>query len=470
MTPNVELTFTDLFSILPKTLKDYGAFNISLKADSPLFMDPFLLFDNPQFPGWHDQVIKYLVFLRDEAIGLSVVPDRKLDDLFLFKEVKNNWLGYSQDSNEGHGLGEEFAKTLKASFASTCSNFGTNTIAASSHIEKLTLFEDGLDKDAISDFTVNLTLNKLCEYTQFFALTYLNPSQRRLFVVERAEFDYTTKTWLSREYTLPVHPLKQDQFVLLTPIDLLTKDETFINMTDMRSTFDIIVNAVVPGSNLRQQVNDHYKDMISKAVKAKGRDKHNRPKKLTAREVQNIKNEVLKVFPDLVDYYIKVKELNQRDAKILSNEKVKEYATFLYDISELSHVLWQHDFYEKTTGEERLNILKDVIENFDGSKFLTYGKQEYPNEETLRLGMQVGWNAVNSSVELIFGREVKFKLGRTSGLQDDVRKHLRKKPSMPIVIVCYNDHEFERAEELRTGLINDGVPNAGKLVKVIDAR
>jgi len=36
--------FTDFFRIEKKVLDDYGAFNISLINDLPLFIDPFLLF------------------------------------------------------------------------------------------------------------------------------------------------------------------------------------------------------------------------------------------------------------------------------------------------------------------------------------------------------------------------------------------------------------------------------------------
>jgi hypothetical protein len=37
-----------LFDIAPAIVDDYGAFNISLINDLPLFIDPFLLFDSDQ--------------------------------------------------------------------------------------------------------------------------------------------------------------------------------------------------------------------------------------------------------------------------------------------------------------------------------------------------------------------------------------------------------------------------------------
>ena len=65
----MELYFSDYFEVEPDVLDEYGAFNISVVTDLPLFIDPFLLFnsDNPEYRQLHDSIIKYLIFLRDEA-------------------------------------------------------------------------------------------------------------------------------------------------------------------------------------------------------------------------------------------------------------------------------------------------------------------------------------------------------------------------------------------------------------------
>ena len=36
--------FSDVFNVSPESLEQYGAFNVSLVSDMPLFIDPFLLF------------------------------------------------------------------------------------------------------------------------------------------------------------------------------------------------------------------------------------------------------------------------------------------------------------------------------------------------------------------------------------------------------------------------------------------
>ena len=38
--------FSDFFGVPEQTLEEYGAFNISIVTDLPLFIDPFLLFNS----------------------------------------------------------------------------------------------------------------------------------------------------------------------------------------------------------------------------------------------------------------------------------------------------------------------------------------------------------------------------------------------------------------------------------------
>ncbi len=53
--------FSDIFGVKPKTIEKYGAFNISLINDLPLFIDPFLLFnsDKKEYQKLHRDILKY---------------------------------------------------------------------------------------------------------------------------------------------------------------------------------------------------------------------------------------------------------------------------------------------------------------------------------------------------------------------------------------------------------------------------
>jgi hypothetical protein len=66
----MELYFSQNFGVEEQVLVDYGAFNISVVSDLPLFIDPFLLFnsDKPEYQSLHQDILKYLCFLKDQAL------------------------------------------------------------------------------------------------------------------------------------------------------------------------------------------------------------------------------------------------------------------------------------------------------------------------------------------------------------------------------------------------------------------
>lgn len=81
--------FSDVFGVAPEILDQYGAFNIALVNDLPLFIDPFLLFDSQgeKYRTLHDEIIKYLVFLRDRAQA-DELTEGAISQWVLFREVK----------------------------------------------------------------------------------------------------------------------------------------------------------------------------------------------------------------------------------------------------------------------------------------------------------------------------------------------------------------------------------------------
>jgi hypothetical protein len=113
MSVDVRIYLTDVFEVDPDVLEDYGAFNVSLINDLPLFIDPFLLFNSErsEYQALHEGIIRYVRFLKDKSIAGAVTPGLR-DAWFMFKEVKQNWLGFSLVGNKGSGLGRDFAIAL----------------------------------------------------------------------------------------------------------------------------------------------------------------------------------------------------------------------------------------------------------------------------------------------------------------------------------------------------------------------
>lgn len=303
--------FSDTFGVASKTLEDYGAFDISIINDLPLFIDPFLLFhsEKDEYRTLHNLIIEYLAFLRDRAVK-GPIDDGLLRNWYCFQEVKQNWLGFSLVGNSGSGLGIEFARQLHSNLGIIFSNFGGENITESSHLEKVCLIAEGVGRDNISDFVTNLIKDFLCQYTEKFARTYLSDDQTRDVSIDHAIFDYETESWKRRRYRLPWH---EGDFIILTPRDMLTRDDTWINKNEMIKKFEQIPESI-PDSQLRASVDNYFHLALKSRTK---------PKRLpTSKERHEAAADTIQKFPELIDYYIKLKEITGDDAADLSTQKV----------------------------------------------------------------------------------------------------------------------------------------------------
>ena len=140
----VSIKFSDFFEVAPSVLEEYGAFDVSILTDLPVFIDPFLLFNStdPAYQELHEGIIRYVKFLRDKSIT-EELTDGLIDAWYRFSEVRQKCLGYAKDGHSGRGLGPEFARALNRNLHTVFADFGEETIARSSHLEKLCLVSDG---------------------------------------------------------------------------------------------------------------------------------------------------------------------------------------------------------------------------------------------------------------------------------------------------------------------------------------
>lgn len=403
----MKIYFTDFFKVEEDTLSDYGAFNVSLINDLPVFIDPFLLFssDKVEYQELHQEIIRYLTFLRDVSESEGIQPGLQ-KHWFLFPEVKQNWLGYSKVGNGGSGLGKKFAVALNSNLGNIFKNFGHEQITQSSHLEKLCLIHDGVGKDCISDFTTNLIKGFLCQYTENFAKEHMCPSRCKTVSVPHSRFDYNTRRWLGESYQLP---FIDGDYVLLTPKDILTKDEAWINKHDIIGEFSDIAMSI-PNDELRAQINDYLLRQI--------------PDNASQKETNKAVNQTLREFPELIDYYIRFKEINKAAAESFSDKKLKEVERiFIRKVVELVEVIRQKKgFYESCNGtfeetSNRVEFLKHVIESNDGYRIFFVDGKPIKREADLQLIFKLTWFAANDDVnaEVNNGRgPVDFKISRGS--------------------------------------------------------
>lgn len=475
----MNIYFTDYFGVSKDALDQYGAFNVSLINDLPVFIDPFLLFNSekPDYQVLHARIIEYIAFLRDMS-DKGKISQGLLRHWFLFPEVKQNWLGYSKVGNSGSGLGQKFAVALNENLGSIFNNFGNEQITKGSHLEKLCLIKDGVGKDSISDFTTNLIKEFLCEYTQNFAANNIHPNRLREVNVSHAEFNYKTRRWISKRYTLPYI---DGDFVLLTPKNILTKDEAWINKHDIIGDFDEII-AAIPNMELRAQINDYLLRQV--------------PEKATQREINHAISRTLLKFPALIDHYIRFKEDHGDQAVALSEEKIKETeAVFIRQVTNLVEMLRAQQVFYKQKGDtfeeafQRVMFLKQVIESNDGYRIFYVKGQPVKRESDLQLIFRLTWYAsvddVNAEVnngrgpvdyKISRGSKdktlVEFKLASNSKLRQNLENQVKvyeeanQTDKSIKVILYFNDTELEKTWKI----LKDLNLKEGKDLVLIDAR
>jgi hypothetical protein len=475
--------FSDFVGVNADDLENHGAFNVSLINDLPLFIDPFLLFNSekPEYQALHESILKYMRFLRDSVIGGRVTADLE-KAWFMFPEVRQNWLGFSLAGNGGTGLGKDFAQALRTNMRTLFADFGGETITRGSHIEKVCLVRDGVGRDNISDFTANLVLEFLCAYTQEFAITFIEPRLRRKVWIAKTRFNYETESWSGAEFDLP---WIGGDFVILTPKDILTREENWINRTDMIRDFERIPIAISDAA-LRGQVSNYFERVL---VKPRNRQPNQKERDTAAART-------LTQFPQLLDYYIKLKEETGDEASEISSERVQEtkiiFETQVRELQELLAASTQFYHVAGTTYEEahaRLAYLKDVIENKGGHRLFYHNGIAIQRESDLQILCRFVWFGSPSDVgtEANDGRGpadykisrgakdktlIEMKLAKNTALERNLEKQLpiyqaasdAKKGIKAIIF-------FSEAEQDRVEVILDKLGVLGHTdIVLIDAR
>lgn len=204
-------------------------------------------------------------------------------------------------------------------------------------------------------------------------------------------------------------PYIDGDFVLLTPKDILTKDEAWINKHDIIGDFDKIADSIT-NIELRDQINEYLLRHIS--------DRANQ------REINQVKSRTLIKFPILIDYYIRYKEDHGYEAVALSEEKVKETEDiFIQQVTSLVKELRTNKNFYSQKGDtfdeayNRVIFLKQVIENNDGYRLFYVKGSPLKRESDLQLIFRLTWYAAEEDVnaEVNNGRgPVDYKISRGS--------------------------------------------------------
>ncbi len=209
----------------------------------------------------------------------------------------------------------------------------------------------GVGRDNISDFTTNLIKEYLLEFTERFARTHLAAKHCRIFRVSKVRFNYLTQTWESGEYYLP------------------TRDNDYVLLTN---------------EELRAQIDNYFGSRLSR-----------RP---TEKERRAAEQATIAQFPQLIDYYIAIKEGDGDRAQSVSSARVSDAKSVLVDQLRrlLADLEAKTDFYKKdwTSYDESLEralLFKHYVENQDGYRLINRKGQPFSTEEEVHLYFGVMW-------------------------------------------------------------------------------
>jgi len=220
------------------------------------------------------------------------------------------------------------------------------------------------------------------------------------------QFNYATEVWESRRFDLP---WDGEDYVLLTPKDMLTKDENWINRSGLLNDYNDIV-ASVSDDQLRAQINNYFHSRLP--------EDHNK------KQEQEARADAVRAFPNLIEYYIRYKEDHGEEAESYSESKVAESEQlYIEQVRKFVRDLFAAtQFYDQAgntrqEARDRVTFLKDVIENKGGHRLFYANDKPIRRESDLQLLFRLTWFATPSDVsrEVNDGRgPVDFKISRGS--------------------------------------------------------
>ena len=214
-------------------------------------------------------------------------------------------------------------------------------------------------------------------------------------------------------------------FVLLTPADMLTKDETWINFPALRQRFTHIVDCF-DNEQLRSKINQ----FLARSMPAN-------PK---AEEVTAGYQKTLAAFPEIADKFADEQAQNGAHAVEASFNKIDEASKLYIECAEAlaAKVNESSAFYEieptsLTAVRKRLEFLRHVIENQDGYRIFYIKGRAIKREADLQILFKLTWFAspFDANAEVNNGRgPVDFKVSFGSANASLVEFKLASKKSL----------------------------------------
>ncbi|MBF6629830.1 MAG: hypothetical protein ITG01_01600 [Comamonas sp.] len=273
------------------------------------------------------------------------------------------------------------------------------------------------------------------------------------FMLEKVEFNYETMTWKAKKFLLPKF---NNDYVLLTPCEILTKDDAWISQNGLIEDFSHIISCVT-NDELRDKLSNYFTNSLPL-------------ENVRKTDLRNAAINSIDKFPQIINYYVQEQEKNRDLAKKDNIEKINNTQTlFVNQLTSLANLLNSSDFYKTSTnsyieGMKRIEHLKHVIENQNGWRLLYLSGKPVGKEEDLQLMFKLTWFATAYSFDsevnngrgpadfiVSYGSKdksvIEFKLAKSSSLekniinQAEIYSDAAKATHPPIKVIFYFNNE-----------------------------
>lgn len=190
-------------------------FDAILDADTKLFIDPFMVFQERVgfWAGSHDEIVKhfdraFLLVAQGNSDPITL-PYKKALDILEFREPREFCLGYTAHGTYGLGSGPGYAEII----AQAISEAIARGIQHPRHFEELGILNEGIGADRISDITATILKTRLIEYTRIISTRHsLDVATHRLFA---SSFDEGRQRWKADEVHVPTNPSIDGPFLFV---------------------------------------------------------------------------------------------------------------------------------------------------------------------------------------------------------------------------------------------------------------
>jgi hypothetical protein len=208
------MKFSEIYGITSETGAEW--LDPVLTVDTPLFVDPFLLYASEEgaFIGSHMEVVSFFnsvfqLIARSQGDVNSLLWQRS-KTLLIFPEVEELCLGYTDSGTRGSGSGAALANTITGLLWEAV-RAGIREIR---HFEEVAIIGEGIGADRISDITANILRRRFATYTEEICRQLDIPLTVYRYL--RGYFDRDQERWMPLAVSLPTNPYNNKP-VLLAP-------------------------------------------------------------------------------------------------------------------------------------------------------------------------------------------------------------------------------------------------------------